>query len=93
MRGEESWRLWEPQSIVLYVSGRLWEAQSVEFYKVLRLLGGRMSNEVKIAGGSAEEGPHACGGKSLGGSGRLNLSYLTCLGGSGRFNVLCFTRF
>ena len=61
--GEESGRLWAAESIVFYVSGRLWEAHYVVFYEVLRLPGGPASNEPCIPGGSAREGPYACGGR------------------------------
>ena len=44
-------------------------------------LGGSDSKQPNSPSGSAREGPYACGGKSLGGSGKLNLFYFTCLEG------------
>ena len=100
-----SGRLWEAQSIVFHVSGRLWEAHSVVFYVSGRLweahlyvfyvsrggLGGYRFPGLNVAGGSGREEPYACGGKSLGGSGKLICEYFTCLGGSGRLNCTYFT--
>ena len=48
---------------MFYEGLRLWEAHLYVFYVSGRLSGGRMFNHPKSAGGSAKEGPHACGGR------------------------------
>ena len=60
---------------------RVLEALGGSFVCILRVWDARGRSrfwEPKGPGGSAKEGPHACGGgKSLGGSGKLNLSYFS----------------
>ena len=59
-------RLWEAQCVVFYVPGRVWEAKCVVFYVCCKVLGGKINCILRVW-------------KALEGSGRLNVSYFTCL--------------
>ena len=71
----EGLRLWGARSVVFYEGLRLWEARFVVFYEGLRLSGGRMSNQLVSAGGSAKERPSRAWGEGEGE--RLDLSCFT----------------
>ena len=62
-------RGWEARSDVFYEGLRLWEAHLYVFYVSGRLSGGRMSNEAKTLGGSAQERPSRAWGDGGGGGG------------------------
>ena len=76
---------------------RVREAPGGSFVRALRVRGapgGSRFQEPMKLGGSAKEGPHACGGMCFtcrGGSGRFNLYGFTCPGGFGRLICTCFT--